>query len=221
MQQSIFDAVKRKDLETVTMLCAGRPELVNKRDMQGNSPIMLSAYYGAKDIVGFLLESGAMLNLYEACAIGKLETVRALLLQRPELLNSFAHDGFTPIGLAAFFGHEDVAAFLVKQGADVRVHSYNAMRVTPLHSAVATRKLAIAELLVHNGADVSARQQSDWTPLHGAVHNKQVEMVRLLLKHGADPAAVNEAGVSAAAMADESGDSEIVSVIQEYLSRNS
>jgi ankyrin repeat protein len=219
MQQSIFDAVKRKDLETVTMLCKGRPELVNSRDMQGNSPIMLAAYYGAKEIVRYLLESGAMLNLYEACAIGKLETVRAILAQRPELLNSFAHDGFTPVGLAAFFGHEDVVAFLVGKGADLRTHSYNAMHVAPLHSAVATNKLAIAALLLQHGADVNARQQSDWTPLHGAVHNKQAEMIRLLLEYGANPEAVNEAGVSVMTMAGESGDQGIMDLLKAHVTK--
>src|SRR4051794_22528999 len=109
MLESLFDAVKRKDYEAVANLCKSRPDLVNRRDAQGNSPIMLAAYYGAKDIIGFLLESGALLSLYEACALGKLETVRGWLQQKPELINSYAHDGFTPIGLAAFFGHEDVA----------------------------------------------------------------------------------------------------------------
>jgi uncharacterized protein len=209
MQQSLFDAVKQKDYEAVTMLCTKRPELVNMRDAQGNSPILLAAYYGAKEIVAFLLEAGAMLNLYEACALGKLETVRSLLLQKPERLNSYAHDGFTPIGLAAFFGQEEVARLLLKEGADVRSASYNTMRVTPLHSAAATRQLAIAALLLQHGADVNARQHSDWTPLHSAVHNKQADMVRLLLEHGADPEAANEAGLTPKAMAAQSGDAEI------------
>ncbi|MFK7695475.1 ankyrin repeat domain-containing protein [Paenibacillus sp. HJGM_3] len=213
MDQALFEAVKRKELEAVRSLCEERPELVNRRDAQGNSPILLAAYYGARDIVAYLLEKGALLNLYEACALGKLETVRSLVQQKPELLNSYAHDGFTPIGLAAFFGHEDVARLLLKLGADVKTASYNTMRVTPLHSAAATRQLAIAELLLQHGANVNARQQSEWTPLHSAVHNKQAAMVRLLLEHGADPLAANDRGLTPRGMAQDSGDAELIALL--------
>lgn len=215
MQQPLFDALRRKDLEAVTLQCTKRPELVNLRDAQGNSPILLAAYFGAKEIVAYLLESGSLLNLYESCALGKLETVRSLIQQKPELLNSYAHDGFTPIGLAAFFGQEEVARLLLKEGADAKTVSYNTMRVTPLHSAAAMRQLAIALLLLDHGADVNARQQSDWTPLHSAVHNKQADMVRLLLERGADPQATNEAGMTPMAMAAACGDEEIAALLQD------
>ncbi|WP_127586696.1 ankyrin repeat domain-containing protein [Paenibacillus koleovorans] len=213
-QAELFEAVKRKDLETVTRTCAERPELVNMRDAQGNSPILLAAYYGAREVMAYLLEAGALLNVYEACALGKLETVRSIVTLHPELLNSYAHDGFTPLGLAAFFGHQDVALFLILQGADVKTPSYNTMRVQPLHSAAATRQLAVAELLLRHGADANARQHLGWTPLHSAAHNKQAEMVRLLLKYGADPEAPNEAGLTPRAMAEQTGEAALVELLQ-------
>jgi uncharacterized protein len=109
-----------------------------------------------------------------------------LLDASPELVNAVAGDGFQPLGLAAFFGQDEVVRLLLMRGAAVDSPSHNLMRVMPLHSAAANRHLEICRMLLENGAPVNATQADDFTPLHEAAQNGQLEMVRLLLDYGAE-----------------------------------
>jgi uncharacterized protein len=107
------------------------------------------------------------------------------LRQQPELVSAYAPDGFQPLGLAAFFGHADVAELLVNRGAPVNSPSRNAMRVMPLHSAIANQRTKIVQLLLDHGADVNAAQADDFTPLHEAAQNGMLDVTQWLLDRGA------------------------------------
>src|SRR5688572_24471049 len=63
-----------------------------------------------------IFDRGALLDLHEAAATGHLERVREL--STPENVNSASADGFQALGLACYFGHEDVARYLLDAGAD-------------------------------------------------------------------------------------------------------
>ena len=129
------------------------------------------------------------LDVFEASALGRTERLAELLGADPQLANAWAEDGFQPLGLASFFGHEDAARLLVGRGAEVNSASRNPMRVMPLHSAAAAQdpvvRFSIAKLLLEAGADPNARQQDDFTPLMAADQHGDMRLRRLLVKHGA------------------------------------
>ncbi|MFC3918361.1 ankyrin repeat domain-containing protein [Deinococcus metalli] len=79
-------------------------------------------------------------------------------------MNAVSPDGFTPLGLASFFGRAEAAQVLLEAGADVHAVSRNPMQVQPLHSAVAGNHEALARVLVAAGADVNAEQADGFTP---------------------------------------------------------
>lgn len=199
--QEMIDAIKAGDVERVKALLESDLALVNARDESGNSAILLAVYYGRKNIVEAVLARDPELNIFEAAAAGHIDRVVALTEDDPGRVNAFAHDGFTPLGLAAFFGHKDVVEYLLEQGAEVNVASRNKMKVMPLHSAVASRHLGIAEALLTHGADVNAAQQDGFTPLHEAAQNGQEEMVALLLAHAANVDAKKDDGQTPLAIA--------------------
>jgi uncharacterized protein len=114
-------------------------------------------------------------------------------------------DGWTPLHLAAHYGHADIVSIMLHNNAPVDVRSTNTMANTPLHAALAGRRNDVSKMLIEAGADVNARQHGGWVPLHAAAANGDREMVDLLIAHGADRAAINDAGVSAAAIARERG----------------
>jgi ankyrin repeat protein len=58
-------------------------------------------------------------NLVEASINGKLEEVRAILQNHPDLVNQKDAVGATPLHYAAFGGHRAVVQYLVQQGADI------------------------------------------------------------------------------------------------------
>ena len=132
----------------------------------GLSEIMMALYHGKKDVVNALLASGVELNVYEAAGTGQTERLRELIAADPSLINSHSFDGFTPLGLAVFFGQRETVQALLDAGADVNIASRESMKVSPLASASAAGQLDIARLLIAHGANVNARASGDFTPLH-------------------------------------------------------
>jgi uncharacterized protein len=184
--EELFAAIKEGDQATVERLVAEDRSRVNAQDGQGLSAVMTAAYHQKPEIVALLVKKRAKLNLFEACAVGKVERVKSLLKRKPKLLNEFAPDGFQPLGLASFFGHVEVVRFLLESGAEVNTPSQNGLKVTPLNSAAAGRYYEIAMLLLERDANPNIRQEGDIVPLHSAAMNGQIEMVKILLQYGAD-----------------------------------
>jgi ankyrin repeat protein len=218
--QQLFSAIKGGDVAGVQALIEGNPALVNAKDENGVSALLLARYYGRQDVTELLLTQGAALTIFEAAAIGKLDTVRDMVEAHPELVSAYSPDGFPPLNLAAFFGHKDVLEYLLARGADVNAVARNAMNVRPLHSAVAHRQpgvaLAMSEVLLRHGADANVRQAGGWTPLHQAAAHGQTPLVRLLLAHGADVHAASEDGRTPLHMALHGGHQETVELLRRH-----
>lgn len=185
--ERFFSAIEDGDFEAVKEMLDEDPSLAHARSIDGMSPVLAAMYYDHPGIAQLIVTFGAHLNIFEAAAVGRLDRVRDILNESPDLVDEIAPDGFQPLGLACYFDHEDVAAFLIERGAAVDSASHNPMKVMPLHSAVAARSQAITRLLLEHGAPVNALQADNFTPLHAAAQNGDVEIVRLLLDAGADP----------------------------------
>jgi uncharacterized protein len=201
----LFQAINASDAATVTDLIEARPALHHSRSPSGLSPLLYAAYYRRPEMARLLLDLGAPASPFEAAAAGSAGHLLPLLDSQPGLLGQFSPDGFSLLGLCAFFGHDDLAASLLARGAEVNAPSRNSMAVTPLHSAAAGRHLALALALLRAGAEVNARQHGGYTPLMGAAQNGDTELARALLAAGADCHARNEAGQRAADLAREDG----------------
>jgi uncharacterized protein len=168
--------------------------LIHYADANGVSLLLLSYYYRLPDVSDYILSRRPPRDIYEAVVAGDANMVTAMLDQNPSLLNQHAADGFTPLGLAAYFGRVDVANVLLVRKADPNVAASNGFGVAPLHSAVAANQYDIVKLLLDAGANPNAVQQKDITPLHSAVHLGNAQIVSLLLAHGADKQAQTDNG---------------------------
>ncbi|GGL86066.1 hypothetical protein GCM10010840_25020 [Deinococcus aerolatus] len=209
-EKDLFLAIRAGDGQAVRDLIRQDRTLLGAVSPMGVSPVLFAAYYHHPAMARVLVEEGAALDIFEAAAIGEAERVREVLDADAALLNAASPDGFSPLGLAAFFGQEAVAALLLSRGADVNTVSRNAMRVGPLHSAVAGNHAGLVRTLMDAGADVNAAQQGGFTPLMGAAQNGNAELVRLLLSHGARPGDLTGEGRSAAELAQEEGHGEVL-----------
>jgi ankyrin repeat protein len=195
--KDIFLAVTGGALSAVHELVSKDPNLVNAKSEDGLSVLMTAVHYGRKEIAEYLVNKGANVNIFEASALGDTRKLSGFVEQDPSLVNAFSVDGYTPLHLASFFGNYWIAKILVERRADVNSIAKNATKVMPLHSAAAGRHNDICELLVANGADVNAKQQSGFTPLHEAAMNGNLALAKLLLEKGARINEKSETGKTA------------------------
>lgn len=188
--EAFFDAARRGDLAQLATLFETDPALLDSHNELGQGAVMLAKYHRQQAAVDWLLSQKPNLTLHEECAVGRLDSVKGLIGSRgSKSIDTHAADGFTPLALACFFGHQEVAAYLVDQGANVNLAALNPMKVAPLHAATAARSFWLVQMLVGAGADVNQPQQQGWRPLHAAAQNGDADIVRFLLEHGADRAA--------------------------------
>ena len=183
--KSFHELVKKGDLSGVRAALTDQPALLDETNESGQSCFLLANYYRQPEIAGYLLSLNPKLDLYAACVAGRIEPVLAEIDGDPNLLQSRNSDGWTPLHLAAFFGHPQLAKGLLNRGAAIDARSSNAMKNTPLHAAVAGNHAEVVTLLLEQGADANALQHGGWTALHGAAQTGNLEIARTLLVHGA------------------------------------
>ncbi|HZY42578.1 MAG TPA: ankyrin repeat domain-containing protein [Anaerolineae bacterium] len=211
-----IEAIKAGEIEQVTQALDQDITLVNAKADNSLSAVLVAAYYNEPQIAQLLVQRGAELNIFEAATVGALDRVEGWIVAQPELINAYAPDGFQPIGLAAFFGHAAIVELLLRVGADVDAPSKNAMRVRPLHSAIANRRSAIAKLLIEHGADVNSTQADDFAPLHEAAQNGLLDVTQWLLDRGANVSAQLTNGKTPLALAIEAEHAEVADVLRRY-----
>ncbi|MCW5627086.1 MAG: ankyrin repeat domain-containing protein, partial [Burkholderiales bacterium] len=146
--------------------------------------------------------------LHKAIHVGGKIRVQLIerLIAAGQDVNAAAHEGATPLHMAARFGCAECVPVLVRAGA--KVGALNAGGETPLHEAGGK----VVEALLAAGADPAARDRygnvplhrtfhpallvvgievrntDGLTPLHTAALDDSVSRLRALLEHGADPA---------------------------------
>jgi len=215
---AFFDAIKAGELDRVKAMVSADPSLVDARDAEG-SAILTAVYHRQKEIVNLLVARGAVLSLFEAAAAGEIERVERLIGESPETVNGYSPDGWTPLHLAAFFGHAKIVELLLAHGADVTARSKNPNANTPLHAALAANQKMAAGMLIGHGADLDASDAGGWRPLHLAAANNNLDSMRTLIAQGAETNATNKDGVTPLAMAEQKNHREAGALLKRHGAR--
>jgi ankyrin repeat protein len=212
--EELEEYIAAADLVNLNALLVKDPSLATITTSQHVSPLMLSCYYKKPEVTNLLLKYIDEISLFEASAVGKFDVVAHLLYSHPDAVDMYADDGFTPLGLACFFGQFEIARYLVLKGADVNLPSNNGFHVFPLHSAAAGNYTDIARMLIENGAQVNVKQQAGATPLHSAAQNGNLELLILLLENGAETNTRMEGGKLPTDLARDKGFEEIAEILE-------
>jgi ankyrin repeat protein len=210
--QRCFELLQAGDAEGIRRIVEQDPSAAEARDPSGVSLVMHAIYRGRRDLAEMIAGKKKDLDIFEAASLGRLERLEECA-RGASAINSRSKDGFTALHFACFFGQPEAARLLVAKGAEIDSVASNPMKVMPLHSAVSTRNLEAARLLLEHGAPANARQQAGWVPIHAAAQNGDRAMVELLLRHGADAKIANDEGKTPAMVAREKGHAELAALL--------
>jgi len=92
------------------------------------------------------------------------------------------HDGWTPLMVAAFYGHEQVVELLLHGKADVGAHRQDGR--TSLHLATSSGQETVVQLLLGSRANIEAHQHDGVTQLTVAALS-HVHPMQALVDHRA------------------------------------
>lgn len=156
-------------------------------------------------------------DIYTAVAEGNVELTRHLLEKDPGLINLRNPDMLTPLNLASERGQVEVAALLLKMGADPSIGDRENSQ--PIHLAAVSGSIPIVDILVEKGVDIDTKDINLMTPLLFASSRGNVEMIRHLIDLGADVKAANNRGMTVLHMATIAGNVDLLTLLVDHGAR--
>ncbi|MGB5229059.1 MAG: ankyrin repeat domain-containing protein, partial [Eudoraea sp.] len=94
-------------------------------------------------------------TFFNEIRIGNIDVVRELVTEFPELVNSVDQRGSTPLILATYYDHREMARFLLDRGA--KIDAKDASGNTALMGTSFKGLVEIAKDLINRGANVNER----------------------------------------------------------------
>lgn len=160
---------------------------INAQNSDGVSQLISATTSGSFNMVEFLLENNADVNLQDK-------------------------NGDTALSWAVFKRYVDIAGLLLDPKYGVLVNTQDKNKQTPLHIAITKCPEFVFTLLNHPDINLNLPDKDNNTPLHYAVIKNQIELTENLLTRGADPNQRNNAGKSPAALARESRNNQLIAL---------
>lgn len=194
-------------------LLEAQPQLATQKTSQQVSPIMLSAYYKKREITDLLFKYCPSLSIFEAIVLSKTDLISKAIDLKPEIVNEYSEDGYSPLYIASYFGNEEITRLLLLKEADPNLSSNNSYQIYPIHAAVLNNFNMIAKMLVEGGAECNVVQFTGISPLHIAAKNGNIDLLIILLEAGADVNIQNIDGKKPADLALENGHKEISKIL--------
>lgn len=191
---TLLDAIRAGDEGAFESILTEEPAAARMTDDQGIPAVRWAVYAGKPSWAKRLISLGAPVDFFTACALGDPVRAGEFVNADPSLLFAHSSDGWTGLHLAAFFGHEALASYLIARGADPRLRSTNSLENLPIHAAAAGRHPRIVDLLIKARSPIDPRQAGGHTPLHSAAQNNDRDTVAILEAAGANWDARNDEG---------------------------
>ena len=193
----IWTAARAGLLDEVQSLIDRDASILDAKDDGGRTPLQRAALvYGSckecEQVVDFLLEHGAKVDIFTASTFCDADVVRTELAREPELVKQRC-EGSSPLNWAVrprrnVDAAPEICKVLIAAGADVHDLDQYESDMTPLHHAAEWGPkvcLQLVDLLLEAGADLNAKDQQGWTALQYAKDRGRKEMADHLTKLGA------------------------------------
>lgn len=163
-----WNALTRGDTEAIRDRVLENPDYIHERDSDGDTPLLNAVAFGDLELVRFLLQRGAdpnvevddgytcLLTAIESDADESTSIVDELIRANADI-HAMGINGWTPLHMAAAYGHLEKARLLINAGADVNRRREIDASETPLMEAAMMGQPATVRLLLAHGANPSMR----------------------------------------------------------------
>ena len=203
-ESALHAAVSAGHVEVVRELISSPPTALTCRDYTGRTALHEAVRKNNSEIVKMILKKDPAL-IHETCdrwqrveqRNEKHQSLKLSCKESIEYHGDICHCGYTPLHMAARYGHWEIGMYLIKiSGA--RVNASDCFGATPLHVAACHNHKLFAHMLMRSesSANINSMTANGSTPLHSAAACGAVEIIDLLLYFGANLSAVDKDGLS-------------------------
>ncbi len=223
---NIHELVTVNDVQALQNVVAQEPDCVNQLSGSGLPPLYTAALYGNWQAVTFLLEHGAVVDIFASAYLGRADDADILLKRNPELAGATTQDGMTALHYAAMAGHFDVVEVLLRYHSDVNaldIRGGSALmeachagpwksepseeiiqllldrnaRVDLVQAAAMGRIDLIGAILDRDASLIDKPDDRGRTALFHAARNNRFAAVKVLVQRGADVNRADPVGIAA------------------------
>ncbi len=146
-----FNAIRHNDVELIQKAIKNNKILINQKNEQGFTPLILASYYHRIKIAKLLLVNNVSVNVKS--------------------------DMGTALMAATYKGDERMVALLLQYNANPNI--FDNKGTSALHLACTFNKSSIVKLLLEHKADKKSKDAQGKTPLDYAILNNNIEIIKL------------------------------------------
>lgn len=150
-------------------------------------------------------------DIFDVARKGTVAEMKTAIQGNPKAVNSVNKEGYSLITLATYKGNNEVAKFLIDNGADINGTSQYG---TPLMAAVVKGNAEIAKVLLDHNADTSIADQGGNTALIYSVLFKRYDIAEMLVNAKASIDKKDIRGNSAVDYAKMNNDEKLVQLLK-------
>lgn len=152
-----------------------------------------------------------IMDVFEVARKGTISQAEAIVKANPKAFDVINENGFSPLILACYRGNNEVAKFIIIQGADINAKSDMG---SALMACIVKGNNEIAKLLIAGKADLNLVDNQGTTALMYAVQFKNIEIIKLLLANNANKNLKDNKGKTAFEYAVFSADEAIINLLK-------
>ena len=230
--KEIISFIESGDFQTIKKLIESKSLDVNYNldidEYSKSTPLIQAIKYKQTDIINYLLENNADVNLKEELTgftplMASLHdiTITELLIEKGADIEAKDDDGINALVYASTYNNEEMVKFLLEKGADANTvceieNEHTDIASTPLMNAAYRGNTNIINMLLENGADINYTTDFGMTALMMAASFNQFEAAKVLLENNADTSITDEYGRTALDLAKSEDYKDIVELLEKY-----
>ena len=230
--KEIISFIESGDFQTIKKLIESKSLDVNYNldidEYSKSTPLIQAIKYKQTDIINYLLENNADVNLKEELTgftplMASLHdiTITELLIEKGADIEAKDDDGINALVYASTYNNEEMVKFLLEKGADANTvceieNEHTDIASTPLMNAAYRGNTNIINMLLENGADINYTTDFGMTALMMAASFNQFGAAKVLLENNADTSITDEYGRTALDLAKLEDYKDIVELLEKY-----